>query len=477
MGLKKNILYNSFLTGANFIFPFITYPYLSRVLGVDHIGICNFSQSVINFFLLFSTLGSTVLGIRETAKFRENKEELSHVFSSIFFLNIICTCCIIIVYFITTLNMGVLKQYKDLFLIGSIQIAFTPFLIEWFYQGLENFKYITLRSLFVRILYAISIFLFIKNESDYDIYFALTILSMTINAIFNWTYKKNFVKLSIHNLQLKKYTKPFLLFGIYRMLTFMYVSFNTVFLGMVSTTTEVGYYTTSTKLLSIFMAFFSAMSTVIMPHISNHIGNNNVDDIKIINYKSFELIIPVSLGLIVLCEILAPEIILLIAGSGYEGAIIPFRIISPLILIIGISNILIIQTLTPLGQDRAILINSILGAFMGICLNILLVKNWNSIGSAWAWFGSEFMILLSALYFTIKKNIQIIPLKLLWFNILLTIPILLVLLCLRNTSLNYILRLIIGIITVLVMSFISQRYILKNSVFLSLLPIKKNKKG
>lgn len=477
MGLKKNILYNSFLTGANFIFPFITYPYLSRVLGVDHIGICNFSQSVINFFLLFSTLGATVLGIRETAKFRENKEELSHVFSSIFFLNIICTFCIIIVYFITTLNMGVLKQYKELFLIGSIQIAFTPFLIEWFYQGLENFKYITLRSLFVRILYAISIFLFIKDESDYDIYFALTILSMTINAIFNWTYKKNFVKLSIHNLQIKKYAKPFLLFGIYRMLTFMYVSFNTVFLGMVSTTTEVGYYTTSTKLLSIFMAFFSAMSTVIMPHISNHVGNNNVDDIKIINYKSFELIIPVSLGLIVLCEVFAPEIILLIAGSGYEGAIIPFRIISPLILIIGISNILIIQTLTPLGQDRAILINSILGAFMGVCLNILLVKNWDSIGSAWAWFGSELMILLSALYFTIKKNIRIIPLKLLWFNILLTIPILLVLLCLRITELNYILRLISGIITLIVMSFMSQRYILRNSVLLSLLSIKNNKKS
>ena len=165
----------------------------------------------------------------------------------------------------------------------------------------------------------------------------------------------------------------------------------------------------------------------------------------------------------------------MISGAGYEGSIIPFRIIIPLILIIGISNILVIQTLTPLGEDRAILVNSILGASVGILLNILLVRNWDSIGSAWAWFGSELMILLSALYFTNKRNIRVIPLKLLYLNALLMIPVLFVLLCLKIIDFNYVLRLICGIIALIVMSFIFQRYILKNSILLSLLSFKKNK--
>lgn len=473
MGLKKNILYNSFLTGANFIFPFITYPYLSRVLGVEYMGVCNFAHGVVSFFLLFSTLGSVVLGIRETARCRDDKAELSKVFNSIFVLNLICTLVVLAGYILSIFVFPNLSQYKNLLFIGTLQIFFTPFLIEWFYQGLEDFKYITIRSLAVRLIYVVSIFFFVKEKSDYDIYFLLTILSMVANAVFNWTYKNKFVRLHYSDVELARYVKPFFTFGLYKALSFMYISFNTVFLGMVNSPVEVGYYTTATKLLSICMALFTAASSAIMPRVSNMLKNDAIESVKKINYMSFELVFPLALNLIVFCEIFAPEIVLLISGAGYENAILPLRIISPLILVIGVSNVVVVQILTPMKQDRAILINSIIGAIVALSLNMLIVKNNGSVGSACVWLISESAVLISALYFTIRKIGQVIPLRLFLGNLVSVVPTFIALYGLKFIDMNYIVRLICALALLLIMAFVFQKFVLKNSIVSSLLSFRR----
>ena len=139
MGIKKNILYSSFLTCSNYIFPLITYPYICRVLGVEAIWKCNYILGIVTYFLLFATMGTSVIGIREIAKNRDNPEALNKTFSSIFLLNLICTIVASFFYFMLVITVPSLSEYETLMLLGSIQLIFTIFQIEWFYKGIEEF--------------------------------------------------------------------------------------------------------------------------------------------------------------------------------------------------------------------------------------------------------------------------------------------------------------------------------------------------
>ena len=470
MGVKKNVLYTTFLTGANYIFPLITYPYISRILGPANIGENEFALRIVGYFLLFASLGVTTIGTREVAKSKQSKEECSKTFSSILILNILSTIFILVVYGICIYSVASFQRVKPLLLIGSIQIAFTPFLIEWLYKGMEDFPYITKRSLAVRVLYVISIFIFVKTEEDLLKYFTLTILSMILNAIFNWEHKRKYVRFTIKGLNFKKYIKPYFTFGLYALLTSMYISFNVLFLGIVSTNIEVGYYSAATKLFSVILAFFTSFSAVMMPRMSNMLANHDNESIRCLIFKSFELLYPIALTAILIGEFFAPQIILILSGPGYEGAILPFRIILPLIFVIGTEQILIVQILTPMGKDKAVLINSIVGSICGLVLNFAIVPQLGCTGSAIVWIGSEVAVFSSAFYFvskTVSKNI--IPVNLLLKNIILLLVPIIVTFIIQKFYLNGYITMVVSVIFILLYVGITQVYILKNSILRSIL--------
>ena len=184
VSIKRNFVYSSVLTTANYIFPLLTYPYASRVLGVDRIGICNFVDSIINYFILFSVMGIGIIGIREIARSKDNKEDLNKTFSSLFLLNTISTSLVLIVLIGAIFLVPKLQAYKDMMWIGVLKLISNYLLIEWLYKGLEKFKLITYRTIIVRTLYVVSVFLFVREAADYKIYFLLLSLSIALNAIF-----------------------------------------------------------------------------------------------------------------------------------------------------------------------------------------------------------------------------------------------------------------------------------------------------
>lgn len=469
MGVKKNVIYSTFLTGANYIFPLITFPYVSRILGPDSLGENEYALRIVNYFLLFASLGIASVGTREIARTKENRIDCEVAFSSILMLNLLSTLLILALYFISILFFAPFERIRPLLLIGSIQLVFSPFLIEWLYKGMEDFPYITKRTLAIRILYVISIFIFVRKASDLSIYFTLTILSTILNAIFNWGYKRKYVSFHFKGLSLKKYLKPYLTFGLYALLTSMYISFNVVFLGIVSSDLEVGYYSAATKLFSVILAFFTSFSAVMMPRISNMLEKNEYESAKDIIYKSFELLYPVSLSLILIGELYAPQIITILSGSGYEGAITPFRIILPLILIIGTEQILIVQILTPMRKDKAILINSIVGSVFGLGLNLLLVPHLACTGSAIVWLSSELAVFTSAFIFVSKAVGNVIPVRLFAKNIVLIAIPMLICFALHTININSYIEMTLGILIILPMTFIFQTIFLKNKVLTSIL--------
>lgn len=468
--VKTNFLYSSILTTANYIFPLLTYPYVSRVLGVEKIGICNFIDSIINYFILFSMMGISITGIREIAKYKNNQTELNKTFSSLIVLNIISTTIMLLILVAVTYTIPQLYEHKELMYIGGLKLMSNFLLIEWFYKGLEEFKYITKRTLIVKSIYVLSIFIFIHNPKDYILYYAILTMMITINAIINTIHSRKFIEFSINKISIKPFVKPFISLGIYMLLTSMYTSFNIAYLGFVSGATEVGYYTTATKLHSIILSIFTAFTGVMLPRMSSLIAENKYEDFKNMFYKSVNILFGLSIPLIIFSIILSPCIIYIISGKGYEGAIIPMQIVMPLILIIGYEQILIIQALMPLKKDKAILINSMVGAGVSLICNLIFVTSYKSIGSAIVWLISELTVLCIAQYF-ITKYIRIkFPLILMLKNIIYNIPLGIILYLVNISFSNvHLLKIIVSIIILVIYSAIVQLKILKNPTFNSLL--------
>ena len=171
MSIRQNFFYSSILTTAGYIFPLITYPYVSRILGVANIGVCNFVDSIVNYFVLFSMMGIRTIGIREIAKCNGDKAAMSETFSNLLFLNLFFVLIFSVIFFIVIQIVPQFAEHKVLMYVGIAKLFATFMLIDWLYKGIEDFKYITIRSLIIRCIYVISIFILVRSKDDYQIYF------------------------------------------------------------------------------------------------------------------------------------------------------------------------------------------------------------------------------------------------------------------------------------------------------------------
>lgn len=375
--------------------PLIVYPYISRVLGVEKIGTCDFVDSIINYFVLFSYAGISSYGVREVARCKSDRKRLDSCFSSLVSLNILMTLAALAILILCVLFVPKFQDYSKFLWVGALKLIFSTFLIEWFYQGTEQFKYITIRTVAIRFVFIISVFIFVHSAQDVFIYFVLYSFTTVVNAVINWTYSRKSVTFILKKSNLREKFKPVFSFGYYRILTSLYTSFNTVFLGFVCTVVQVGYFATATKLNSILMSIFTAFTTVMVPHVSHLLEADNREELTRIGSITLNMLSIFSLPLIYFCLIFAPEIIFIISGRGYEGAIIPFRIIIPLILIIGFEQIYVQQFLmASTKSNKPIVLLSTVGAIVGLTINFIITPRLQSIGASISWVCSEICILL-----------------------------------------------------------------------------------
>ena len=425
--IKKNFGYNLLLTFCGYLIPLITYPYISRVLGVQNIGICNFVDSVINYFVLFSMLGIGSFGVREIARVRQDVERRSYVFSNLITINILTTVLAVVVLLVCTFFVPKFADYKQYLFIGVAKLIFNVLLIEWFYQGIQDFRYITIRSLLVKLVYVVGIFIFIHTKEDVLLYYFLTFLTTIINALINWVHARKLVHINFQNLDIRVFLMPIISFGYYRILTSMYTTFNTVFLGFSFGDVEVGYFATATKLYAIIMSVFTAFTTVMVPKVSELLNEGKTDKLQWIADQTLSVVSSVCMPIIIFSQFCAADIIRLIAGPGYDGAIIPFRIVIFMLLVIGSEQILIQQFLMASTKNAPILIVSTIGAVVGVLLNILFTPKMGAIGSAIAWSVSELTVLVAGIFYVkrnlrIKVNYQNVIVNLLW-SLLYVIPL------------------------------------------------------
>jgi O-antigen/teichoic acid export membrane protein len=439
VSLKKNFAYKGLLTIANPLIAIIIFPYITRILGVENVGLVNFVDNTVSYFLLFATMGITTLGIRSIAATKENQGDLNKVFSNILGLNILFTVAVLVVYNLLIFIVPRFNECSELFFIGNAKIMFTALTIEWFFNGIEDFKYITLRTLLVRILYIMAIFLFVRSAQDYKLYFVLTVMLVVVNAVINLVHSRHYVRIQFRELFSTIYLKENILLGIYGIMTSMYLTFNVMYLGLVSTNTEVGYYTSAFKLYYLILSVFSAFTSVMLPRMSALISKGDNETFNQMINKSVEFVSIFSLPLIFCCTVLAPSIITVLCGPGYEGAVLPMRIIMPAILFVGIAQILAVQVMLPLKKDRVLLKTSIIGAVVSLLINVTVVPHLQSIGSAIVLLVSEVIVTSVYLRYSLKLGMLKIGVSTFLASLINSIPcVLICLLCSKYISNVYI---------------------------------------
>ena len=140
-----NIIFNAIKTVLNLLFPLITFPYASRVLGVENIGLVQYYNSIISYFILFAGLGVSYYAVREGTKYRDDKDSLSKFSSELISILLITTFISYIMLFIIFFTNRSSFDEK-LLVISSLSIMFSSLSLEWIYQIKEDFVYISLRS-------------------------------------------------------------------------------------------------------------------------------------------------------------------------------------------------------------------------------------------------------------------------------------------------------------------------------------------
>ena len=442
--LKKNFIYNAILTMSGYIFPLMVYPYVSRVLGVANIGACNFVDSIVEYFTILSMMGMNTIGIREIAKCKNDQQKLDNVFSQLFSLNTLTTITAIIILIIATNIVPKFAPYKDLLYIGVGKLFFNYMLINWFFQGLENFKYIAARTIFVKILFVISVFLFVKTETDVKLYYFLVALTWAGNGIINFIYAKKYVSFNFTLKINKAIIGSFFILGVYWFMNSMYTTLNVAFLGFATNDIEVGYYTTANKLLTVIMTMFTALTSVMVPRVSVALKSNDNSEAKALIRKAINALMLFAIPLIFFVFPFSQELIYLMSGKGYEGATTPLQIMTPLFFLVGYDQIIVLQTLLPVGKDKDILRNSILAASVGIISNIFLTLNFGKNGSAIVLILAELSVLLSSQFCVTKYLGLKIPFKLIIKHIIGFSPIIIICYVIKYFINSYVISLIVS---------------------------------
>ena len=252
--IKKNFIMNALLTMSSFIFPLITFPYVSRILSPEGTGKVSFANSVIAYFALFAQLGIPTYGIRACAKVRDNKEKLSRTVQEIFIINMVMTVITYIAFGITLACVPRLQTERPLFLIMSTTLLFNAVGLDWLYRGLEKYTYITVRSILFKFIALLAMFALIHQKSDYVIYGGISIFAASASNICNLVNVHRYIQIRpVGKYQFRRHLKPVMIFFAMSCATTIYTNLDTVMLGFIKTDIDVGYYNAAVKIKSVFI--------------------------------------------------------------------------------------------------------------------------------------------------------------------------------------------------------------------------------
>lgn len=396
--IKKNYLLNLINSGTQILFPFISFPYVSRIMMADGIGQVNFYGSIVQYIILACSLGIPMYGIREIARVREDRLALQQTTAELLSLHTLLTLGGYAVIALLCLTVGRIQENIQLFLIVSMNLFFTTIGCEWFYQGIEDFGYITVRGIIVKTLSLLFLFLFVKSKDQLLLYGLYTVLGALGGNVFNFFRLRKYVNLreiDWKGLALRPHLKAALVVFLFTVVTSIYMQLSSVLLGFMRDDEQVGYYAVGMKIIRMVMMVSSAFGAVMLPRVSNMIAEKRLDAFERLSSKALEFMVFLTLPMAVGMILVSPYVVPVLCGPGY-GPSIPVSVISSsVIFVVGMSNVLGMQIFYPLGKIGLVNLCTGIGAFTGLVFNLLLIKPLGATGSAIATVAAETAVTLS----------------------------------------------------------------------------------
>ena len=411
--VKVNYILNLINTGTQMLFPLITFPYVCRVIEADGIGQINFFQSIISYISLFTCLGIPMYAIREIARDRSDVVKMNRTAMEILLLHSMLTLVGYAIVAILCLTVPQIQVNIPLFLILSLTIFFTAIGCEWFYQGIEDFKYITIRGLIIKTVSVVLLFIFVKSKTDLLYYGCYTVFGVLGGNIFNFFRLRKYIhreNIIFSELHIKRHVKPVLKVFSFSVVTSIYLQLNTVLLGFLKNALAVGYFAAATKVMQMLLTMSACLGSVMMPRASHLIAENKEDEFNRLIQKSYDFTLAIALPMTIGLIFCAPSLITALCGVKFEHSILPSQIIAPIILMVAISNVFGIQVLFPKGKINIVTLSCGIGAVADLILNLCLIPFFSYIGTSIAYLGAEVATTVS-MYFIGRKYIPIIYFK------------------------------------------------------------------
>jgi O-antigen/teichoic acid export membrane protein len=406
--IKKNFLYNLILTTVNMLFPLITAPYLSAVLGAENIGKVNYATAITSWFILFASFGIPRYGVREIARNRDDKKMLSMTFWNLIFIQLVLSILAIVAYIIVIFNISIFSREIKLYLLMNIMIILSIFSIDWFYQGIEEYGYITVRNAIFKIVSIILIFTMIKDRQNYLFYAAINVFGLSFNNILNYIHAKRYIDKKIYKFKTAHYLKELRIYFLTTLIIAVYTTLDQVLIG-VHSEEDLAYYVRSKSIQSVGMNITNSIITVFIPRTA-YLINTNYERYKRAIQQSINYIYILALPCIVGIFFLSREITKLFGGNEFMPAAPALMIISILILINSIGSWQINQILIPHKFEGLAFKVQSAGAVISFCLNIILIYKFSYIGASITWVLTEtFLAIFSAIL--IKKRCKEIKIK------------------------------------------------------------------
>ncbi len=403
--LKLNFIMNAILTVSTFLFPLITFPYVSRVLLPEGLGKVDFAVSVATYLSMFAQLGIPTYGIRICSQESDDRIQLSRTVHELLIINTSMCAITYVIFGIALFTVPKFAEDRLLFIITGSTVLFNSIGAEWLYRAIEQYKYITVRSIIFKFIALIAIFALVHSPADYHIYGGIAIFAASASNVLNFINLRKHVSMRyLGGYDIKRHLRPVFIFFAMSCATTVYTYLDTIMLGFIKDDDVVGYYTVAVKIKTILVSLITSLGTVLMPRASYFIAHNEMDKFRSIIKKAINFVMLSAIPLTVYFILYAFEGIMFLSGAEYEPSVFPMQIVMPTLLFIGLSNISGIQMLIPMGREKTVLFSVIVGAVVNLVVNCFTIPLFGAAGAAIGSLTAE-AVVLAVQFIILRKEL------------------------------------------------------------------------
>ncbi|MDR0948761.1 MAG: flippase [Lachnospiraceae bacterium] len=403
--LTANYAWNFVGVLLGFLFPVLSFMYVSRIIGVDGLGKVEYSFAIVNMAIVVSRLGIQTYAIGKASGYRDDRAQLSRFFSEILTISFVTTLLVEIGFLIIVFLTPAFAPYRYLLCIGSANVVLSTLGIPWLYSALEEFRYITLRQLAFQILSILLLLLLVRDENDVVAYAVVSVFAMSAPGIVNLLHAGKYVDYHLRGLSIGQHWKPILILFLFHASSSIYANSDKIMLGYIKGEASVGYYAAAIKIAAVVTEVLAVVRTTVLPRSAYYLLHQEETKYRKLLNSTVGLITMLSVPACTFLFVLSEDLILIFSGAEFRAAAPAGRILALMILFGPLNGMLVQNIFVIHGREKTAAIISGAGAVVNIVLNLFLLAPYGAKAAAATTVLSEIVVLALILVFSKSKNI------------------------------------------------------------------------